>query len=153
MNTSSAEWQKIFDIRLNLIQSAQNIAEFIGRKPPLKMPVVHQFSSKIRGCLFFFWYEVVYCKVSLVILVFRRSIITVIFLRLKMWLYRVMCSTNGTYLNWERLKKNSQEAKICHGDIISLAAAPQHGCLNFHFSTMWLYLHLVDIALPISILF
>ncbi|XP_022147057.1 kinesin-like protein KIF15 isoform X2 [Momordica charantia] len=35
-------------------------------------------------------------------------------------------STNGTYLNWERLKKNSQEAKICHGDIISLAAAPQH---------------------------
>ncbi|XP_038902427.1 uncharacterized protein LOC120089050 isoform X4 [Benincasa hispida] len=35
-------------------------------------------------------------------------------------------STNGTYINWERLKKNSQEAKICHGDIISLAAAPQH---------------------------
>ncbi|XP_010276144.1 PREDICTED: major antigen isoform X2 [Nelumbo nucifera] len=35
-------------------------------------------------------------------------------------------STNGTYLNWEKLKKNSPEAKLQHGDIISFAAPPQH---------------------------
>ncbi|XP_054784057.1 uncharacterized protein LOC129291003 isoform X2 [Prosopis cineraria] len=35
-------------------------------------------------------------------------------------------STNGTYLNWERLKKNSTAVKVCHGDIISFAAPPQH---------------------------
>lgn len=37
------------------------------------------------------------------------------------------CSTNGTYVNWERLWKNGQEVKIQHGDIISLSAAPQSG--------------------------
>ncbi|XVE73992.1 hypothetical protein DITRI_Ditri11bG0163200 [Diplodiscus trichospermus] len=35
-------------------------------------------------------------------------------------------STNGTYLNWERLRKNSPEMKIQHGDIISFSAPPQH---------------------------
>ncbi|KAI9080017.1 hypothetical protein K1719_038082 [Acacia pycnantha] len=35
-------------------------------------------------------------------------------------------SSNGTYLNWERLKKNSTAVKVCHGDIISFAAPPQH---------------------------
>ncbi|KAL7121176.1 hypothetical protein ACP275_02G167000 [Erythranthe tilingii] len=35
-------------------------------------------------------------------------------------------STNGTYLNWEKLNKSSSEAKLCHGDIISIAFAPQH---------------------------
>ncbi|XP_057980290.1 uncharacterized protein LOC131166072 isoform X2 [Malania oleifera] len=35
-------------------------------------------------------------------------------------------STNGTYLNWGKLKKNSSEAKLQHGDIISFAAPPQH---------------------------
>ncbi|KAF8412357.1 hypothetical protein HHK36_000320 [Tetracentron sinense] len=35
-------------------------------------------------------------------------------------------STNGTYLNWERLKRNSSEAELQHGDIISLAAPPHH---------------------------
>ncbi|CAO2825702.1 unnamed protein product [Amaranthus hypochondriacus] len=37
-------------------------------------------------------------------------------------------STNGTYLNWKILKRGSSkfEAKLCHGDIISLAATPQH---------------------------
>ncbi|XP_021279972.1 myosin-9 isoform X2 [Herrania umbratica] len=35
-------------------------------------------------------------------------------------------STNGTYLNWERLRKNSPELKIEHGDIISFSAPPQH---------------------------
>ncbi|XP_022633066.1 uncharacterized protein LOC106752963 isoform X3 [Vigna radiata var. radiata] len=35
-------------------------------------------------------------------------------------------STNGTYLNWERLKKNGAAVKVCHGDIISFAAPPQH---------------------------
>ncbi|KAL4368748.1 hypothetical protein GQ457_05G000320 [Hibiscus cannabinus] len=35
-------------------------------------------------------------------------------------------STNGTYLNWERLKKNSPELKVQHGDIISFSAPPQH---------------------------
>ncbi|GER31258.1 armadillo repeat kinesin 2 [Striga asiatica] len=36
------------------------------------------------------------------------------------------CSTNGTYLNWEKLTKSSSEAKLCHGDIISIAFVPQH---------------------------
>ncbi|GLT39511.1 hypothetical protein SLA2020_136970 [Shorea laevis] len=35
-------------------------------------------------------------------------------------------STNGTYLNWEKLKKSSPEMKIQHGDIISFSAPPQH---------------------------
>nr|AZL19389.1 transcription factor MYB18 [Diospyros kaki] len=35
-------------------------------------------------------------------------------------------STNGTYLNWEKLKKTSPEVKIQHGDIVSFAAPPQH---------------------------
>ncbi|KAK7349615.1 hypothetical protein VNO77_07109 [Canavalia gladiata] len=35
-------------------------------------------------------------------------------------------STNGTYLNWEKLKKNNPAAKIHHGDIISFAAPPHH---------------------------
>ncbi|KAH9627441.1 hypothetical protein KSS87_006132 [Heliosperma pusillum] len=37
-------------------------------------------------------------------------------------------STNGTYLNWERLKRGNTkfEAKLRHGDIISFAAPPQH---------------------------
>ncbi|KAA8515952.1 hypothetical protein F0562_019131 [Nyssa sinensis] len=41
-------------------------------------------------------------------------------------LYQILCSTNGTYLNWEKLKKNSSEAELHHGDIISFAAPPQH---------------------------
>ncbi|KAK9040535.1 hypothetical protein V6N11_015683 [Hibiscus sabdariffa] len=35
-------------------------------------------------------------------------------------------STNGTYLNWERLRKKSPELKMQHGDIISFSAPPQH---------------------------
>lgn len=35
-------------------------------------------------------------------------------------------STNGTYLNWDKLNKNSSEAKLRHGDIISIAFVPQH---------------------------
>ncbi|XP_027360626.1 early endosome antigen 1 isoform X2 [Abrus precatorius] len=35
-------------------------------------------------------------------------------------------STNGTYLNWEKLKKNGAAVKVCHGDIISFSAPPQH---------------------------
>ncbi|KAJ9680763.1 hypothetical protein PVL29_019931 [Vitis rotundifolia] len=35
-------------------------------------------------------------------------------------------STNGTYLNWEKLKKNSPESILHHGDIISFAAPPDH---------------------------
>ncbi|KAL2477940.1 SMAD/FHA domain-containing protein [Forsythia ovata] len=35
-------------------------------------------------------------------------------------------STNGTYLNWEKLNKSSSEAKLHHGDIISIAFTPQH---------------------------
>lgn len=35
-------------------------------------------------------------------------------------------STNGTYLNWEKLKKNSPESMLHHGDIISFAAPPDH---------------------------
>ncbi|CAM8936710.1 unnamed protein product [Rhodiola kirilowii] len=33
-------------------------------------------------------------------------------------------STNGTYLNWEKLTKNDPEAEIRHGDIISFASPP-----------------------------
>ncbi|KAK4267752.1 hypothetical protein QN277_024492 [Acacia crassicarpa] len=35
-------------------------------------------------------------------------------------------STNGTYLNWERLKKNGTAVKVSHGDIISFAAPPEY---------------------------
>ncbi|KAK2650521.1 hypothetical protein Ddye_018010 [Dipteronia dyeriana] len=35
-------------------------------------------------------------------------------------------STNGTYLNWEKLNKNSSEIKVHHGDIISFVSPPQH---------------------------
>ncbi|KAI5382750.1 hypothetical protein KIW84_070244, partial [Lathyrus oleraceus] len=35
-------------------------------------------------------------------------------------------STNGTYLNWEKLKKNSAAVKVCHGDIISFSAPPHN---------------------------
>lgn len=141
-NTASVEWRQIVDTRLILIQSAQNIAEFIGRA--LKMPVVHQFSSKIQGCPL---QSVSGSPCTLAYAFFTLPLII-------LWsrLFCVLCSTNGTYLNWERLKKNSQEAKICHGDIISLAAAPQHGYLSFHFLLPWLYLHLADIALPAAIL-
>ncbi|XP_042478044.1 uncharacterized protein LOC122059374 isoform X2 [Macadamia integrifolia] len=41
-------------------------------------------------------------------------------------------STNGTYVNWEKLKKNSSEVRLQHGDIISFAAPPQHD-LSFAF--------------------
>ncbi|XP_059458195.1 uncharacterized protein LOC132187779 isoform X2 [Corylus avellana] len=41
-------------------------------------------------------------------------------------------STNGTYLNWDKLRKSSAEARIHHGDIISFAAPPQHE-LSFAF--------------------
>ncbi|GMH00574.1 hypothetical protein Nepgr_002413 [Nepenthes gracilis] len=37
-------------------------------------------------------------------------------------------STNGTFVNWERLKRGTSkfETKICHGDIISFAASPHN---------------------------
>uniref|UniRef100_A0A7N0SZ17 FHA domain-containing protein n=1 Tax=Kalanchoe fedtschenkoi TaxID=63787 RepID=A0A7N0SZ17_KALFE len=35
-------------------------------------------------------------------------------------------STNGTYLNWEKLTKNGPEAELRHGDIISFASPPQN---------------------------
>ncbi|MCL7022377.1 hypothetical protein MKW94_015236 [Papaver nudicaule] len=35
-------------------------------------------------------------------------------------------STNGTYLNWEKLSKTSPETLLQNGDIVSFAAAPQH---------------------------
>eukprot|EP01018_Ginkgo_biloba_P012851 Gb_37853 [translate_table: standard] len=35
-------------------------------------------------------------------------------------------SSNGTYLNWEKLKKDTPEAQIQHGDIISLVNPPEH---------------------------
>ncbi|XP_059651529.1 uncharacterized protein LOC132299092 isoform X2 [Cornus florida] len=41
-------------------------------------------------------------------------------------------STNGTYLNWEKLTKNGSEAELHHGDIISFACPPQHE-LSFAF--------------------
>ena len=45
-----------------------------------------------------------------------------------------LCSTNGTYLNWERLRKNGPELKIQHADIISFSAPPQHGNTNNYHS-------------------
>ncbi|XP_009605448.1 uncharacterized protein [Nicotiana tomentosiformis] len=41
-------------------------------------------------------------------------------------------STNGTYLNWEKLNKGSPEVRLRHGDIISIAFAPHHE-LSFAF--------------------
>ncbi|KAF8052006.1 hypothetical protein N665_1631s0005 [Sinapis alba] len=35
-------------------------------------------------------------------------------------------STNGTFLNWERVKKKGPEVRVQHGDIISFAAPPEH---------------------------
>ncbi|KAF5466941.1 hypothetical protein F2P56_016820 [Juglans regia] len=35
-------------------------------------------------------------------------------------------STNGTYLNWDKLRKNGAEVKLRHGNIISFAAPPEH---------------------------
>ncbi|TYH38651.1 hypothetical protein ES332_D12G124600v1 [Gossypium tomentosum] len=35
-------------------------------------------------------------------------------------------SVNGTFFNWERLRKNSPELKVQHGDIISFNAPPYH---------------------------
>ncbi|XP_050238703.1 uncharacterized protein LOC126688146 isoform X2 [Mercurialis annua] len=35
-------------------------------------------------------------------------------------------STNGTYLNWNKLSKSGPESKVKHGDIISFAAPPHH---------------------------
>ncbi|XP_030489844.2 LOW QUALITY PROTEIN: uncharacterized protein LOC115706365 [Cannabis sativa] len=35
-------------------------------------------------------------------------------------------STNGTYINWKKLKKKGPEAEVHHGDIISFAAPPEH---------------------------
>ncbi|KAL1828529.1 hypothetical protein DCAR_0207763 [Daucus carota subsp. sativus] len=35
-------------------------------------------------------------------------------------------STNGTYINWEKLTKQSPEMKLHHGDIISFSAPPHH---------------------------
>ncbi|XP_010506489.1 PREDICTED: intracellular protein transport protein USO1-like isoform X2 [Camelina sativa] len=35
-------------------------------------------------------------------------------------------STNGTFLNWERLEKNGPAVRVQHGDIISLAVPPDH---------------------------
>ncbi|KHG21892.1 C01G6.5: Uncharacterized protein C01G6.5 [Gossypium arboreum] len=35
-------------------------------------------------------------------------------------------SVNGTFFNWERLRKNSPELKVQHGDIISFNAHPHH---------------------------
>lgn len=41
--------------------------------------------------------------------------------------YCHLFSTNGTYLNWKKLTKDSPEAEVRHGDIVSLAAPPSHG--------------------------
>ncbi|XP_073022069.1 uncharacterized protein [Primulina eburnea] len=35
-------------------------------------------------------------------------------------------STNGTYINWEKLNKSGPEVELRHGDIISIAVAPHH---------------------------
>jgi hypothetical protein len=40
--------------------------------------------------------------------------------------FMVDTSTNGTFLNWERLTKNGPEVRVQHGDIISLAVPPEH---------------------------
>ncbi|KAF5175442.1 SMAD/FHA domain-containing protein [Thalictrum thalictroides] len=41
-------------------------------------------------------------------------------------IYLMDTSTNGTYLNWEKLNKNGSGTIIKHGDIVSFATVPQH---------------------------
>ncbi|KAL9263268.1 hypothetical protein AKJ16_DCAP19225, partial [Drosera capensis] len=43
--------------------------------------------------------------------------------------YLIDTSTNGTYINWERLKRGSSKvkAKLDHGDIISFVGPPHYG--------------------------
>ncbi|KAG5538532.1 hypothetical protein RHGRI_019196 [Rhododendron griersonianum] len=53
-------------------------------------------------------------------------------------------STNGTYLNWEKLKRSSPEAKLCHGDIISLAAPPQHGNIEYELAVLRYQCHVIS---------
>lgn len=42
-------------------------------------------------------------------------------------IYYILVSSNGTFINWMKLGKNSAEAEIHHGDIISFVAAPDSG--------------------------
>lgn len=54
------------------------------------------------------------------------------------WCLWTICSTNGTYLNWEKLNKQSPEIKLHHGDIISFSAPPHHGSLMVY--VLWFIL-------------
>ncbi|XP_038982590.1 uncharacterized protein LOC120110835 isoform X2 [Phoenix dactylifera] len=42
--------------------------------------------------------------------------------------------TNGTYLNWTKLRKRSPQARLQHGDIISFIAPPHNGNIRELFS-------------------
>lgn len=53
--------------------------------------------------------------------------------RLKCFGFWLFCSTNGTYLNWNKLRKQSPEAKIKHGDIISFVTPPHNGKTDLNF--------------------
>lgn len=54
----------------------------------------------------------------------------------------VLCSTNGTYLNWEKLNKGSPEVRLRHGDIISIAFAPHHGRVSIFIKFLLALLHM-----------
>ncbi|CAL4937412.1 unnamed protein product [Urochloa decumbens] len=41
------------------------------------------------------------------------------------------CSSNGTYINWKRIKKNSSPVKLNHGDIISFLSPLNDGSYSF----------------------
>lgn len=52
------------------------------------------------------------------------------YLLLAFWFFWAFGSTNGTYINCTKLNKSSSEAALRHGDIISIAFAPQDGNTN-----------------------
>lgn len=43
------------------------------------------------------------------------------------------CSTNGTFLNWEKVTKHVPEVRMQHGDIVSFIAPPHRGKLYLWF--------------------
>ncbi|EEC74433.1 hypothetical protein OsI_09818 [Oryza sativa Indica Group] len=55
-----------------------------------------------------------------------------VFLKDSRFLVLLHCSSNGTFINWTRLKKTSPPTKLNHGDIISFVSAP-HDNTSFAF--------------------
>lgn len=78
---------------------------------------------------------VVFLKDTRLCIIILFFFVCVFFIIIFMWLLVILlafCSTNGTYINWKRATKGSDE-EVRHGDIISLAAPPQHGNSKWFF--------------------